>query len=79
MAKDMSRARETLLPLSAFDADAMRKRSTEAIDAATFYALMQARGAHFGPRFQGVQRVWRGEDEAFGEVSHRSVERKLWQ
>ena len=59
---------ETVLPLSAFDADAMRKRCTEAIDAATFYALVQARGAHFGPRFQGVRRVWRGKDEAFGEV-----------
>ena len=38
------------------------------MDGQAHYGQLLARGADFGPAFQGVRQLWVGEDEALGEV-----------
>jgi NADPH:quinone reductase-like Zn-dependent oxidoreductase/NADP-dependent 3-hydroxy acid dehydrogenase YdfG len=40
----------------------------EPVDAAPTYARFSAVGLDYGPSFQGIRRLWRGEDEALAEV-----------
>jgi acyl transferase domain-containing protein/NADPH:quinone reductase-like Zn-dependent oxidoreductase/NAD(P)-dependent dehydrogenase (short-subunit alcohol dehydrogenase family) len=46
---------------------------TEQIDTAMFYAGFAQRGLGFGPLFQSVQRLWKGNHQALGEVTLREA------
>ena len=51
----------------ASDLAALRTRCRRAVDGQAHYGQLLARGADFGPAFQGVRQLWVGEDEALGE------------
>ena len=53
----------------AVDLDAIRSRCPDVVSGADLYPRLSARGLHYGPAFQGIGRLWRGKDEALGEVS----------
>jgi acyl transferase domain-containing protein len=44
-----------------------------AVDVPAFYAGLASRGFAYGPAFQGIQRAWRGEGVAAGEVALPAV------
>ncbi len=46
-----------------------RSRCVEPMAAGDFYAGFEARGLDFGSGFRSIQRVWRGESQALGEVA----------
>nr|UUL70766.1 Beta-ketoacyl-acyl-carrier-protein synthase I [Vitiosangium cumulatum] len=48
--------------------DAVRARCSRGLEPQAFYAWLEAQGLEYGPRFRGVQQVWRGEGEALGLV-----------
>ncbi len=48
--------------------DAARTRCTREIDGPVFYAALAAKGNQWGPAFQGMDRVWVGENEAVGKI-----------
>ena len=48
--------------------EAARAGCREELARETFYAGLRERGLQFGASFQGVERIWRGEREAVGEV-----------
>ena len=52
----------------ASDLAGLRTRCRRAVDGQAHYGQLLARGADFGPAFQGVRQLWVGEDEALGEV-----------
>lgn len=56
-------------PREAEELAAIRKRCTEDLAGADYYPLFLARGLQYGPRFQGIERLWRGRGEALGKVS----------
>ncbi|MBI3878807.1 MAG: thioester reductase domain-containing protein [Verrucomicrobia bacterium] len=57
-------------PPSAIEArEAVMARCPAQLTGAEFYERMQAFGLFFGPLFQGVQRVWLGNDESVGEIA----------
>jgi 8-amino-7-oxononanoate synthase len=41
---------------------------SEAIEITTYYHQLQNRGLHYGPSFQGVQQLWKGENQALGRI-----------
>ncbi|MGW2014250.1 non-ribosomal peptide synthetase/type I polyketide synthase [Streptomyces sp. NPDC001927] len=45
------------------DLEAVRERAEQALDSATCYETLGARGYHYGPAFQGIAEVWRGRGE----------------
>jgi acyl transferase domain-containing protein/NADPH:quinone reductase-like Zn-dependent oxidoreductase/acyl carrier protein len=50
------------------DLAAIRARCVETVEGDDLYARLAARGAHFGPSFRGVERIWVGGGEALGHV-----------
>jgi 8-amino-7-oxononanoate synthase len=40
----------------------------EAIEITAYYRQLQTRGLHYGPSFQGIQQLWRGEHQALGRI-----------
>ena len=48
--------------------DEIRDRCQEPIDAAQYYQDLQERGLKYGPRFRGVERLWRTSGEALGRL-----------
>ena len=46
----------------------IRSACAEEVDAGAFYETLSARGFDMGPRFRAIKRIWRGQDEALGEV-----------
>ena len=46
----------------------VRLRCAEEVSTETFYREFGERGIAFGPRFQGVNRIWRNEREALGKL-----------
>ena len=50
------------------DLAAIRARCTEEVAGPDFYRLLAERGNDWGPMFQGLQRVWRGDGEALALV-----------
>jgi NADPH:quinone reductase-like Zn-dependent oxidoreductase/short-subunit dehydrogenase/acyl carrier protein len=59
--------------LERVDLDAIQRHLDEK-DSVAFYANIRKSGATFGPRFQGIARLWSGTDEALGEVNVRAAE-----
>ena len=53
----------------AVDLAAVRSRCPDLVPGADLYPRFSARGLQYGPAFQGIERLWRGKDEALGEVS----------
>ena len=47
---------------------AVRERCPEEIGAADLYATLGARGLEYGPAFQGIERLWRGDGEGLARV-----------
>lgn len=48
--------------------EALRSRCPTRLDPPVFYGGLAARGYHFGPRLQGVEELWVGEDESVARV-----------
>jgi acyl transferase domain-containing protein len=48
--------------------DAIKRRCARELAGADFYATFAEKGNEWGPCFQGLKRVWLGDDEALGEV-----------
>ena len=48
--------------------DAIRARCAESVDVAAFYTAMDATGLAYGPSFQGLTQLGRGDGEAIGRV-----------
>ena len=46
----------------------LKRGAKDALAGAKFYALLAQKGNQWGPCFQGMQQVWRGEGEALGRV-----------
>ncbi len=60
----------TSAPVAArLDVERARARCQEVVDAATFYDQARTRGLDYGPRFQGVRRVFRRDGEALAEIT----------
>lgn len=51
-----------------FHPDEIQERNAETIDGATYYERIRALGLEFGSGFQGINRVWRRDGEALGQV-----------
>ncbi|MFS8068603.1 MAG: type I polyketide synthase, partial [Byssovorax sp.] len=49
--------------------EVIQKRATIEIAGEAYYQALTARGFDYGPSFQGVRRVWRGQDEAMSRIS----------
>ncbi len=52
----------------ALDLDAVMARCTEELTGADFYRQLSEKGNQWGPNFQGVERLWRGNGEALSLV-----------
>ena len=50
------------------DLEAIKRRLIEHESTASFYEEMAHSGARFGPKFQGLVRMWHGPEEALGEI-----------
>jgi 8-amino-7-oxononanoate synthase len=50
-------------PLAQIQADC-----TEAVDMSVYYDQLQERGLHYGPSFQGIQKLWKGDQQALGWI-----------
>lgn len=50
------------------DLKGIQVRCPEEVSGQDFYARLNARGNQWGPCFQGIKRIWRGDREALGEV-----------
>ncbi|MFL6335826.1 MAG: SDR family NAD(P)-dependent oxidoreductase, partial [Pyrinomonadaceae bacterium] len=48
--------------------EAVRVRCDEEISGADFYRKMNERGNQWGPTFQGIERIWRRDGEALGQL-----------
>jgi acyl transferase domain-containing protein len=48
--------------------EAIRAQCPEEVPGAEFYRLLHERGNEWGPTFQGVERLFRGQNEAWSEV-----------
>jgi acyl transferase domain-containing protein/SAM-dependent methyltransferase/acyl carrier protein len=55
--------------LSARTLDAARAACTEPVDQEAFYSRLTRCGLEFGPSFRSVQKLWRSEGVALGEVA----------
>jgi polyketide synthase 12/epothilone polyketide synthase D len=51
-----------------FDREATLKRCPRVITREECYATLQKIGLHYGPRFQGIERAWQGDDESLGMI-----------
>ncbi len=51
------------------DLESLRRRCTEPMDVAAIYASFASVGLVLGPSFHGIRALWRGKNEALGEVS----------
>jgi len=59
-------------PRPACDLDHVREvraRCSELVTDAALHRALDAQGMHFGPRFRGLERLWRRDGEALGEVA----------
>jgi NADPH:quinone reductase-like Zn-dependent oxidoreductase len=48
--------------------DEIRSRCTEDVSGADYYQALRSMGFDYGPAFQGIERVWRGQGEALGQI-----------
>nr|CAD19090.1 StiF protein [Stigmatella aurantiaca Sg a15] len=48
--------------------EAIRTRCPRGLEPRAFYDWLEGQGLEYGPRFRGVQQVWRGDGEALGLV-----------
>jgi 8-amino-7-oxononanoate synthase len=40
----------------------------EVVDMSAYYRQLQERGLHYGPSFQGIQQLWKGDQQALGRI-----------
>ncbi len=52
------------------DRAAIEARCSDTLDGATYYERGAQRGGTLGPRFRGIEQVWRGDHEALARVRH---------
>lgn len=52
-----------------FNLSAVREQCSEEISVATFYQQCRERGIDYGDRFQLIERLWRAEGEALGQIA----------
>ncbi len=55
---------EAAMPARRVDQAGLRSRCSQAFAAAAHYQAMQARGISYGPAFQAINQIWRGQGEA---------------
>ncbi|PSL51987.1 myxalamid-type polyketide synthase MxaE and MxaD [Saccharothrix carnea] len=58
----------TAADLAELDLDAVRTRCPDRVEPADVYRALEARGLEYGPAFQAVDQLWRGEREALAAV-----------
>lgn len=46
----------------------LQARLREEVDVEQFYQQVASSGAHYGPRFRGITRLWQADDEALGQI-----------
>ncbi|MGH8056854.1 MAG: polyketide synthase dehydratase domain-containing protein [Candidatus Entotheonellia bacterium] len=63
------RRQPDLDPPAKVDLDAVRKRLGEEMPAEDCYGAFAALGLHYGQAFRGIERLWRTDGEALGQVS----------
>jgi myxalamid-type polyketide synthase MxaD len=61
------------LPEIAFDRAAIQARCPDELPGEAYYSQGEAIGAQFGPRFQPIRHLWRGENEALGLLQAQPV------
>ena len=61
------------LPEVAFDRAAIQARCPDELPGEAYYSQGEAIGAEFGPRFQPIRQLWRGENEALGLLQAQAV------
>ena len=61
------RAHAELEAVSA-DLQTLQQRCARALEAKTYYEKFRSVGVEYGPSFQGLARLWQGENEALAEV-----------
>jgi phthiocerol/phenolphthiocerol synthesis type-I polyketide synthase C len=66
------------LPEVAFDLAAIQARCPDELSGEAYYSQGEAIGAEFGPRFQPIRQLWRGENEALGLLQAQAVSRRKW-
>ena len=54
---------------AAGDLERIRARCADELSVEAFYRSLAERGLGYGPRFQGIRRLWRGEAEALGQIA----------
>ena len=54
--------------LDQFDLSAIQARCSEEISGEVFYRQLSEKGNQWGPNFQGIERLWRGQSEALSRV-----------
>jgi len=65
------RVERVLVPRPAADLDhvlEIRARCSEIVTDDELHHALDAQGMHFGPCFRGLERLWRGDGEALGEI-----------
>lgn len=60
--------RTSLLPTLPFDRSSLLARLPEVLDGSLVYPLFQDIGLNYGPAFQGIAKVWRGDGEILAQV-----------
>ena len=60
-----------------FDAGAIQARCSEEISGKTFYQKLNAKGNEWGPSFQGIERLWRGDGEALSRVTSPNLYKRV--
>lgn len=64
----MKEPRASLSPTSALDREALITRLPEIMDGGHVYPLFQDIGLTYGPAFQGIVKLWRGDREILAQV-----------
>ena len=54
--------------------DTVRSRCNLAVDAQELYARLREHGLQYGPRFQRIRQLWRGEGEVLAEIATSDAE-----
>ncbi|MGD1702710.1 SDR family NAD(P)-dependent oxidoreductase [Dapis sp. BLCC M229] len=50
------------------DLEAYKAKCTQQIDVKEYYQQLKQQGLSFGPNFQGIQKLWRGSNQALGQI-----------
>ncbi len=58
----------TSAPIKASALEQLQADCPEAVDMSAYYRQLQERGLNYGPSFQGIQQLWKGDQQALGRI-----------